>query len=468
MKLNKSSITAPAKAGAVAARQGLWSLAVLMMLINLQVKAQRGGLPETAKLNRLSLGVRINHLYDVKYTGRDLLSGGFSANDPSGLRGKKTKFDMAGGLDVSYFFSPLFSMDLSYDKGKMTGANDNEYYQSNVSFLGLGANVSLKRALHTGNYKLVPYIRVSISRGSYDAERKLIEDDVTFNKTKGTAMLIGFGAGVRYHINKNWHLNLMSEYVSIRTDAWDGYDYGTGSDQMIKTSFGIRYSMGNGKHVDQTPAFQDKRMDQVQGQIDDQLKKALKDLNDTVSKQMKMMADANTPKDSDHDGIVDKYDNCPNVSGSFSNNGCPEESSKTIKVEQVVAKSEAVKGITDIDKERIKSELLLELSQVRFGPNSVKLNKKALEQLNNVAILMRNNPSYNINVQGFTDGTGSDEYNKIVAESRVNSVCEYLTTRGIAKGRMKIAVLGKANPVDDNGSSIGKANNRRVEFKLEK
>lgn len=227
------------------------SLIVVLGISLKPVKAQSRS-TESPTLNRIALGVRVSNLYDIKYTAYDNIPGGFAANDPYGLHGAKTKFDMAAGMDFSYFYSPLISVDFSYDQGKMTGANLTEYYQSNVSIMGLGANIALKFSQCAATCKWVPYFRASISRGEYDAQRKFIKDDVTFSRTKGKAMLIGIGAGLRYHINSNWHLNLMSEYMTIHTDAWDGYDYGSGKDQMLKTSLGIRYTFGYGNHADQS------------------------------------------------------------------------------------------------------------------------------------------------------------------------------------------------------------------------
>lgn len=500
--------------------------------------------PDGQNLNKFSLGIRLSNLYDLKYTAYDILPSGFNASDPYGLHGPKTKFDIAAGLDLSYFFSPSFSMDLSYDKGKMTGANLTEYYQSNVSLLGWGANYDLKRIIHTADYKLVPYVRVSVSRGAYDAERKFIKDDITFNRTSGKAMVVGFGAGLRYHIDQNWHVNLMSEYMTIHTDAWDGWDYGSGRDQMIKTSLGLRYSFGHGKHIDQIPLSKikereyktdkmiasqnkggekqgdkspglknDTRVEKVQSNIDKQINKAVKDLSqlDSLEKQINGI----NSMDADQDGVPDKYDNCPNVFGLFSNNGCPditgktsnntkapgtgadntkapgtinmgeiskapgsgktEPNSKTIDVGKLNSSSQensalSIGTTTFIyhANDRVKNEVLLEISMVRFALGSTKLTPKAIENLNTVAVVMLNNPGYVLNVFGYTDATGSDAVNMKLAEKRANKVSAYLLSRGVSLDRLKISVMGKVNPIDNNENKVGQANNRRVEFRLEK
>lgn len=450
------------------------------------------GTPETPRLNRFSLGLKVTHLYDLRYTSFDLLTTGAVADDPKGLNGGKTKFDLAGGLEANYFFSPLFSLDFGYEKGTMTGANSREYYESQVDFWTLGANIALKRSLRTSEYKFVPFARVSLARGGYDTERRFAEDDVVFNTTKGSAMQYGFGLGCRYYFNNNWSIFAQSEYVTTTTDAWDGYDYGTGRDQMIKSSLGLKYAFGRGKHVDQTLAWQDNRVDRMQARMDEQVNAAVKNINDSVNKTLNAYMNRPGTKDSDDDGIVDKFDKCPDVAGLFSNNGCPpiEEAEKEkAKEEAAGAAVDKASGgnvavvpvpasggsggsskggrLSEDEKYRLKNEILVEMYPVRFNHNSYQLTAQAYEHLNTVAVVLRNNPSYKVALKGYTDDVGSASYNKKLAEQRANAVAEYLYGRGIDKSRVRIEANGQENPLDDNSSRIGKANNRRVEFKLE-
>lgn len=446
------------------------------------------------RLNRFSLGLRVSHFYDLKYSAYDLLSTGAPANDLHGLNGPKTKLDMGAGIDVNYFFSPIFSMDFGYEQGKMTGANKTEYYESNVSFYSLGFNLSLKRGLRTKDYKLVPFARASVSRASYDSERKLISDDFALGpKTTGAALMYGFGLGARYYINKNWSIYVMSEYNTIATDAWDGYDYGSGKEQMIRSSVGIKYAFGRNKHVDQTLAWQDNRVDHLQARLNDQVSQAVRNINDSINQTLSSYLNRPGNKDSDDDGIVDKFDKCPDVPGLFSNNGCPPAEviqkieEKQSAVDALLAKvNEANKlaqpnnnndesssnnvgsgRLSDEEKYRLKNELLVEMFPIRFSNNSYQINAEGYQHLNTIAVILRNNEQYKIKITGYTDGVGSDEYNKKLGQQRANAVSEYLQSRGVSASRIKINGAGKDQPLDDNKSKIGKANNRRVEFKLE-
>lgn len=457
---------------------------------------------QKTRFNRFSLGLRVSHLYDLKYSAFDLLSTGASANDLQGLNGPKTKFDMSAGIDVNYFFSPLFSMDFGYEQGAMTGANKIEYYESSVGFYTLGANLSLKRGLRTKDYRFVPFLRASISRADYESERKLISDDFSLGpKLSGSALMYGFGVGARYYINKSWSVTMMSEYNNIATDAWDGFDYGSGRDQMIRTTVGIKYAFGRNKHVDQTLAWQDNRVDHLQARLDEQVNAAVKSINDSVNQTLANYLNMPGSKDSDEDGIVDKFDKCPDVPGLFSNNGCPpvdemkkleekiksveaamakvnEEPSVKIKAEPNAKPSVSVAPSTsssntgggrlsEDEKYRLKNELLVEMYPIRFAYNSYQISAESYQHLNTVAVVLRNNPAYKIKLIGYTDGIGSAEYNKKLGKQRADAVATYLESRGIVKERISAVGEGKNQPLDDNDSKIGKANNRRVELILD-
>lgn len=69
-------------------------------------------------------------------------------------------------------------------------------------------------------------------------------------------------------------------------------------------------------------------------------------------------------------------------------------------------------------------------------------------------------------ISGHTDSFGSDEYNIKLSKRRVNSVYNFLVERGIEPARISTEAYGEKVPVRDNNSSINRAFNRRVEFKI--
>ena len=68
----------------------------------------------------------------------------------------------------------------------------------------------------------------------------------------------------------------------------------------------------------------------------------------------------------------------------------------------------------------------------------------------------------NIEVQGHTDSTGNAEANKGLSQRRADSVLNALIANGVGQGRVKAVGYGQSQPVADNATEEGRAQNRRV------
>ena len=84
--------------------------------------------------------------------------------------------------------------------------------------------------------------------------------------------------------------------------------------------------------------------------------------------------------------------------------------------------------------------------------------------LNELARAAKRCVAFRINIEGHTDSDGDEGYNQRLSEARANTVVAYLTDNGVARERMQAIGLGEAKPIGDNGTSEGKARNRRIEF----
>lgn len=146
-------------------------------------------------------------------------------------------------------------------------------------------------------------------------------------------------------------------------------------------------------------------------------------------------------QDSDGDGVNDKEDKCPQNKGLPKNNGCPEVKKEIIEKVNYVA------------------------SNIFFESKSDKLSSKSYEPLNEVVGILKANPLLDLQIEGYTDNTGSPSYNIILSERRANAVKSYLTSHGIDADRLKAAGYGPNKPIADNKTAEGKAKNRRVELK---
>ena len=146
--------------------------------------------------------------------------------------------------------------------------------------------------------------------------------------------------------------------------------------------------------------------------------------------------------DSDGDGIADNVDKCPKVAGVKEMKGCPAIKEETKKLFE--------KALTGI----------------QFETGSAVIKKSSYGILDQVVSVMNENPEYNLEVHGHTDSQGDDAKNLTLSEKRAASVRDYLTEKGVNGDRLRSSGHGETAPVADNGTSAGRAKNRRVEFKV--
>ena len=146
--------------------------------------------------------------------------------------------------------------------------------------------------------------------------------------------------------------------------------------------------------------------------------------------------------DTDGDGVNDEEDKCPKEAGPASNFGCP-----VIDVVVVEKVNKAAQNIF-------------------FATGSSKLLAKSYKSLKDVAQLLKDSSSYKIDIDGYTDITGSAEKNQVLSEARANSVKQYLISNGVDESRITATGHGANDPIADNKTAAGRAKNRRVEMKL--
>jgi outer membrane protein OmpA-like peptidoglycan-associated protein len=104
---------------------------------------------------------------------------------------------------------------------------------------------------------------------------------------------------------------------------------------------------------------------------------------------------------------------------------------------------------------------------VTFRVGSSVLNDDAKRTLDGVAGQVAGKTSgFMIEIQGFTDSTGSENFNFGLSERRAESVKRYLVSKNVPLYRMSIVGLGEDNPVGDNKTRQGREQNRRVEVRV--
>lgn len=103
-------------------------------------------------------------------------------------------------------------------------------------------------------------------------------------------------------------------------------------------------------------------------------------------------------------------------------------------------------------------------SGILFATNSSTLSDASKSALRNFATSLKANPDTDIRIVGYTDNTGSVDYNQTLSEKRAKSVFDYLLMQGISSDRMSYEGKGVHDPVATNDTAEGRALNRRVEI----
>jgi OOP family OmpA-OmpF porin len=163
-------------------------------------------------------------------------------------------------------------------------------------------------------------------------------------------------------------------------------------------------------------------------------------------------ADCST-MDSDHDGVNDCDDKCPNTPAGtiVGPDGCPQK---------VVIDLRGVNFKFDFPKKgHVKAS---EIGKALAVPTA-----DSLAVLNQAVDTLQRYPTVHVTVAGYTDSKGTDEYNQSLSERRAQIVYDYLTSHGIDASRLDGPIgHGKNDPIGDNATDSGRAQNRRTELQV--
>ena len=106
----------------------------------------------------------------------------------------------------------------------------------------------------------------------------------------------------------------------------------------------------------------------------------------------------------------------------------------------------------------------LNRNEVLFDTESTTVDTKYARTLNNMAIVMINNPSYILNVVGHADDRGEKPFNLNLSKERADAVKMYLVQKGVDDSRIIASGVGEVQPEGAKDVKIERKHNRRVEF----
>lgn len=228
---------------------------------------------------------------------------------------------------------------------------------------------------------------------------------------------VPFGLGLELNWNHQYAVFWRGAYQFNYGDIMDGVDDGD-NDHFTTNEIGLKYYFNQNNSFD-IPQF-----------------------GDIVWRKRGRKSKSHNMDDLDNDGVLDRYDKCPDLAGPISNNGCPEISKETYDLFD-----RALRG-------------------VQFDFNKATLKTSSNMILDEIAEILLGNPYLQLSIHGHTDHVGTDNYNLKLSNARAKTVHHYLEVKGIAPDRMTFKGYGESMPISSNVSEEGRALNRRVVFQV--
>ncbi len=382
------------------------------------------------------------------------------------------------GLTVRKQFSHLFGLEVEANRGKIKTYNHNVsgpalenaggatsavtdvnwaaslngvFQLGTIDFLRRenAVNFYAKVGLGALAYNPVQYAKNDFTGTVvYDNKGKVGEDVFGDREFKGDrdyrlGMIVPVGVGAKFKLSEVVALNL--GYTMNFTDEALLYGpsrQGTGKQRFSNVYGGLEFTLGSKDKQNLTFANPAATMyDELR---DPSLRNEVEALKQRVS-SLEGTVDA-LGKDSDGDGVPDKFDKCPNTPAGtvVDGSGCP------IKFPEQVVTNSATTGAY--------------YAPIQFEFDSSVLKTESYGTLDKLAKEIRDAKS-SVTLDGYASSEGSEAYNVSLSKDRANAVKQYLVNAGVAASSITANGYGEANPIASNATEAGRVQNRRVEIK---
>lgn len=333
-----------------------------------------------------------------------------------------------------------------------------------------------------------------LAHAGFGVSTMFLSDKALFNMDLGDPYFEGkddmvnyvFGISPQFKVSERVSLNLSAtlilHHLQSRSFDWleqnkhkpiDGY--------FFNSSLGVTVYLGKNKshadwiptlHTSETNRYFEDKIRELEERMKDDDKDGVPnyvDIEPNTPEGTYVDSKGQTIKDSDEDGILDNFDLCPNDKGMGSNDGCPDKDSDGIPDPNDACPDvpglSINKGCPEIAKETVEA-LRNALENVEFFDNSSVLTDSSFNVLDDVIEQLDAHPEYNLLVEGHTDDIGSEKFNLVLSEKRAVAVETYLISKGIDADRIIIRSYGESKPIASNQTPEGRAQNRRVEFRI--
>ncbi|WP_339902871.1 OmpA family protein [uncultured Cyclobacterium sp.] len=366
-------------------------------------------------------------------------------------------------LGVRYMFNEKFGTKLDFGIGSFKNASDTPDFSTNYYRLNLQGVANLGRILNwetfSQTFNLLGHFGGGISQLTPQENEFADVKDSQYNVSTGMTLQVKLSDRVALNGDIT---NFVAGRQSVAFDgasdisaADDGY-YGMNAVWWTGT-LGLTFYLGsNDTHADwyireNKYATKDELATQI-GEIKDMLKDSDGDgVPDYLDKEPNTPAgarvnSAGTTMDSDGDGLPDHLDKCPFVPGPASLEGCAPEDTEEVDY--------LAKAIND------------QYVNVYFAFDSSKPLGYSASSANYVANFMKRNPGVQVEIKGYADELGPENYNMKLSEKRAKSVYDLLVATGVDASRLSYKGYGEDTSVDKS-STDARQMARRVSFEIQ-
>lgn len=125
-----------------------------------------------------------------------------------------------------------------------------------------------------------------------------------------------------------------------------------------------------------------------------------------------------------------------------------------------------MKFCVNVQKEILEQSMQNFVKTIQFDEGKSTLKNETMSGLENLFLILKQNSSINIELEGHTDNVGSPEQNMILSQNRTLAIKNYLIKKGIEMNRISAVGYGDTKPLVPNSTDENKQKNRRVDIVL--
>ncbi|PST83060.1 flagellar motor protein MotB [Pedobacter yulinensis] len=379
------------------------------------------------------------------------------------FRGKTNDFNTPtenwgyGGF-VKKQFTPSFGLQADFLAGNVEGlraaglpagpAYEDSRFKTHIEWsAALKANVTLANFSILNDRSLFsPYVAAGAGYMSSAATtRNLGVADQGYQENWFIPAALGFKIAVSRGVN----IDLGYQVNFVKSDNFDGYNYGSGNDNFSYGYAGVEVALGRRDK----PQLANHSPIPGLSRESENLRRSLSAHEAQSRRDMEKYEQ--DMGDEDGDGVANKFDKCPGTPANtvVDGSGCPLKTPRPVVREKVI--------VTEADRKVVDEAI----RNLEFDLGKATIRSSSYPTLNRVAALLVEK-NFSLKLAGHTDNTGSMALNLRLSKERAESVKAYLVSQGANASRIEATGYGPNQPIASNKTAEGRQKNRRVEFTL--